>query len=534
MKPRSSRRLGLVAVAGACALLAGPAAGEPGKAADLIVRDGLIYAGDDAPPVRGDVVVIGDRIAAVGRRAARGYTAARVIEARGRIVAPGFIDPHTHPDSYIRSTDPDRRVAAPWAYQGVSTIFIGADGYGTPDIAGEARRFTEAGVGVNLVPYVGFGAVRGAVLKQDARAPTPDELEAMKRLVARGMCEGALGFSTGLFYAPQSFATTEEVIALAREAAVRGGIYDTHQRDESSYGVGLMGSVAEVLRIGREAGLPVHFAHIKALGVDVQGQASQVIKAIEQARAAGQDVTADQYPWAASGTSLDAALLPRWAVDGGRTALLARLDDPATLARIQAEMRENLRRRGGADSLLLTSADHAWTGKTLAETARAYGLEPVDAALKILRDDGGAMVASFNMIEPDIRLFMRQPWVVTGSDGSDGHPRQFATFPAKYARYVKAERVITVGEFIRGSTGRTADMFGLKDRGYLRPGHFADVVVLDPEAYAPRADYVRPRELSTGVQALVVNGRLVLDDGKATGLRPGRVLLKTPPAGTCG
>ena len=355
----------------------------------------------------------------------------------------------------------------------------------------------------------------------------------MKRLVARAMCEGALGFSTGLFYAPQSFATTEEVIALAREAATRGGLYDTHQRDESSYGVGLMGSVAEALRIGREASLPVHFAHIKALGVDVQGQASKVIQAIEAAREAGQDVTADQYPWAASGTSLEAALLPRWAVDGGRPALRARLAEPATLARVQAEMRENLRRRGGANSLLLTSADHAWTGKTLAEAARAWGLEPIDAALRIVRDDGGAMVASFNMIEPDIRLFMRQPWVVTGSDGSDGHPRQYATFPTKYARYVKAERVITVGEFIRSSTGRTADMFGLTSRGYLRPGYFADVVVFDPETYAPRADYVRPRELSTGVEALVVNGRLVMEGGKATGIRPGRVLLKTPPAGSC-
>jgi N-acyl-D-aspartate/D-glutamate deacylase len=348
------------------------------------------------------------------------------------------------------------------------------------------------------------------------------------------MCEGAVGFSTGLFYAPQSFAKTDEVVELAKEAAKRGGVYDTHQRDESSYTLGLMGSVEEVLKIGREAGLPVHFAHIKALGVDVQGQAPQVIAAIDKARAAGEEVTADEYPWAASGSSLDASLLPRWSVDGGRPALLKRLDDPATLEKIRAEMADNMRRRGGPDSLLLTAAGKPWTGKTLAEMAKAWSLDPRDAALRIIREDPhGTSVASFNMIEPDIKAFMRQPWVVTSSDGSDGHPRQYATFPTKYAKYVVAEKTITLGEFIRSSTGRTADMFKLKGRGYLRPGYYADVVVFDPKTYAPKADYVHPRELSVGVDELLVNGTLVLDAGKATGARPGQVLLRTPPAGTC-
>jgi N-acyl-D-aspartate/D-glutamate deacylase len=222
-------------------------------------------------------------------------------------------------------------------------------------------------------------------------------------------------------------------------------------------------------------------------------------------------------------------------VDGGRPALLKRLDDPATLEKIRAEMADNLRRRGGADSLLLTSAGRPWTGKTLAQMAQAWGVDPRDAALRIIREDPrGISVASFNMIESDIKAFMREPWVVTSSDGSDGHPRQYATFPTKYAKYVVAEKTITLGEFIRSSTGRTADMFKLTGRGYLRPGYFADVVVFDPEAYAPKADYVHPRELSVGVAQLLVNGALVLDAGKATGARPGRVLLRTPPKGTCG
>lgn len=524
------RLAGASVLAGLAFSQAAPAA-EP---ADIIIQGGTVYAGDDAPGQVADVVVRGERIVDVGSGAAARYSAKRVVDARGKIVAPGFIDPHTHPDTYIRSADKTQRLNAPWLFQGVSTIFTGIDGGGTPDIAKDAAWFRQQGVGTNLVPYVGFGQVRSRVLKQDARAPSAAELKEMQGLVARAMCEGAVGFSTGLFYAPQSFARTDEVIALAREAAKRGGVYDSHQRDESSYTIGLMASVDEGIQIGRAAGMPVHFAHIKALGVDVQGQAPQVIAAIEKARAEGLEVTADQYPWTASGTGLDAALLPRWAVDGGRPALLKRLDDPATLQKIRTEMAQNLRRRGGAESLLMTSAGQPWTGKTLAQMGEAWKVDPIEAALRILRSgDRGGSVASFNMIESDIKAFMRQPWVVTGSDGSDGHPRQYATFPMKYAKYVKAEKTITLGEFIRSSTGRTADIFKLAERGYLRPGYYADVVVFDPATYAPKADYVHPRELSVGVEELLVNGAFALDGGKLTGQAPGRVLLHTPPAGTC-
>jgi N-acyl-D-amino-acid deacylase len=501
--------------------------------ADVLIQGGTVYSGSATSPSRDDVVIVGDQIVYVGPDGAKRYEARELVNAQGKIVAPGFIDVHTHPETYIRSGDAQQRLNAPWLFQGATTLFIGVDGYGTPDVSKERVLFERQGIGTNLVPYVGFGAVRKQVLHEDDRAPSSVELNEMRKLVAKGMCEGAIGFSTGLFYAPQSFAKTDEVIALAKEAATRGGIYDTHQRDESSYSIGLLGSVNEVLQIGREAGIPVHFAHIKALGVDVQGQAPQVIAAIDAARKLGQDVTADQYPWNASGSDLESSLLPRWAVNGGRAALLVRLDNAAQQEKIRAEMLENLRRRGGAESLLMTSANTPWTGKTLSQMAESWKVEPIDAALRIIRTGKGTAVASFNMSENDIQLFMRQPWVVTSSDGSDGHPRQYATFPMKYAKYVQKDKVISLGEFIRSSTGRSADMFKLDRRGYLKEGYFADVVVFDPARYSPRADYLHPRRLSEGVEELWVNGVPAIHAGKLTGKSAGRVLLHAPPADRC-
>jgi N-acyl-D-aspartate/D-glutamate deacylase len=530
----------IAALAAAASLLSvAGAMARTDEAVDVIIRGGTIYDGGEGEPFVGDVAIRGDRIVAIGSPGR--YTAARIIDATGMIVAPGFIDPHTHADSFLRSSDKAVRVNAAWLHQGVSTVMIGVDGNGTPDVAADSGKLAASGIGTNIVPFVGFGPVRQRVLGQDARAPSAAELDAMKALVAKGMCEGAVGLSTGLFYAPQSFASTDEVVAVAREAAIRGGLYDTHQRDESSYSIGLLGSVEEAIAIGKQAGMPVHFAHLKALGVDVHGQAAAVITAIDAARKAGIDVTADQYPWLASGSNLDASLLPRWAVDGGGAALLKRLDDPATLARIRGEMQDNLRRRGGASALLLIAEGFAWSGKTLEQVAAEWKLDSRDAALRIIRQSieaksrgqkgGGTAVASFNMAQADVDLLMQQPWMVTSSDGSDGHPRMFATFPEKYVRYVRERKVISLPTFIRQSTGRTADIYKLDQRGYLRPGYFADVVVLDPAGYAPRADYVRPRELSVGVKKLFVNGALAVDDSQATGIAAGRALLRpAPPA----
>jgi N-acyl-D-amino-acid deacylase len=520
------------------ALLASCAAhaAETRRPADVLIRGGLVHTGAEADPKIVDVVLAGDTIAYIGDDAAARFNPARTIDAQGELVAPGFIDPHTHPDTYIRSQNRGQRRNAPWLMQGVTTIGIGVDGGGSFDVAKQRAWSEERGVGTNLAPYVGFDPVRESVLGEQARAPSAEELARMRRLVARAMCEGAFGFSTGLFYAPQSFAHTEEVVAVAREAALRGGIYDTHQRDESSYGIGLLNSTREAIDIGRQAGMPVHIAHLKALGVDVHGKARDLVSIIDAARASGLNVTADQYPFVASGSSLQASLLPRWSAEGGRAALLKRLSDTASLQRIRTEMVENLRRRGGADSLLFNSTGQPWSGKTLAAMAASWKVEPVDAALRVIREgdeDKSDSVTSFNMNPEDVKLLMRQPWVVTGSDGSDGHPRQYATFPEKYAQYVQREQVLTTAEFIRRSTGLTADILGLDRRGYLRPKYFADVVVVDPAAYRPKADYLHPAVLSEGVVYLWVNGKLAVDAGQMTDALSGRVLSHVPTAGTC-
>ena len=537
---RAALGAGLLAILGGCAgqtgaresAMSNPPATAP-RSADVLIAGGTIYDGTGKPPIVGDVAITGDHISYVGPH--RAIDAARRIDARGMIVTPGFIDAHTHADVFLDAPTRAERVNAAWLDQGVSTVVIGVDGGGTPDVTKEAKRLTDDQVGTNVIPFVGFGAVRGRVLGEDARAPDAQELSAMKHLVANAMCEGARGFSTGLFYAPQSFAKTEEVIAVAREAAKRGGIYDTHQRDESSYTIGLLNSVKEAIRIGREAGMPVHIAHIKALGVDVQGEAPQVIALIDAARKQGLQVTADQYPWLASGTSVDASLLPRWADDGGAKALMARLDDPVQLAKIKQAMTDNLRRRGGAKSMLLTSRDLPWTGKTLEQIAETWKMSPIDAAVKILRlqvPKGGAGmdVASFNMAEDDVEAFMKQAWVVTSSDGSNGHPRMFATFPKKYRKYVLEKKTITLGQFIRQSTGKTADIYGIDRRGYLQQGYFADVLVFDPQQFAPVADYLQPRRLSLGVKDLFVNGTLAVENSAVTGATAGRVLLRPTPA----
>lgn len=514
-----------------CFGVSGSALAQKENAADIIIRGGVIYTGAEQTPFVGDVAISGDKIIYVGTTDQDHLTAKRIIDAKGEIVSPGFIDAHSHPDSYIRSDDASQRTNAPWLMQGASTVLIGVDGGGTPDVADEAATFQRQGIGTNVVPYVGFGAIRVRVLQQDARAPSAAELEQEKALVVKGMCEGAIGFSTGLFYAPQSYAKDDEVIALAHEAAIRGGLYDTHQRDESDYTIGLMNSVKEALEIGRQAGMPVHIAHIKALGVDVQGMAPKVIALINQARANGQNVTADEYPWLASGTSLSASLVPRWAQDGGYPAMIKRFDDPPTLARIEKEMTDNLRRRGGADSLLLTAQGAPWEGKRLSQMAVEWKTTPIDAAIRVMRQsEHGDAVASFNMAQSDVEAFMKQPWVVTSSDGSNGHPRQYATFPEKYTVYVKQRHTISLADFIRHSTGLTADMFKLDRRGYLKPGYFADVVVFDPNSYAPKATYVNPRVLSAGVTELFVNGQAAVDNGKVTGALPGRDLVRPKPA----
>jgi N-acyl-D-aspartate/D-glutamate deacylase len=288
--------------------------------------------------------------------------------------------------------------------------------------------------------------------------------------------------------------------------------------------------VDEAIRIGREAHLPVNISHIKALGVDVQGQAPVIIAHVEAAQRAGQAITADQYPWSASGTSLVASLVPRWAQDGGREALLRRFDDPSLAARLHADMAENMRRRGGPESLLITEGQYR--GKRLAEAARALGLEPIAAAIALIRVGDSATV-SFNQREDDIAAFMARPWVMTGSDASEGHPRVYGSFARKYAEYVRRLHVLTLRQFIERSSALAADTFHLAGRGHLRAGAFADVVVFDPRTYAARATYEEPTLLAAGVRTVLVNGVPAVLNGALTGAAAGRAIAHIAPAGSC-
>jgi N-acyl-D-aspartate/D-glutamate deacylase len=349
----------------------------------------------------------------------------------------------------------------------------------------------------------------------------------MRALVARAMREGAYGVGSGLFYAPQSFAATDEVIAVVSAAKPFGGVYDTHQRDESSYGIGLLASVEETIRIGCESGLTANVGHIKALGVDVWGQAQAVLDVMARARARGCVVTADQYPWTASGTGLSAALLPRWAQAGGRDSLAARAADAVTRARILEAMRDNLRRRGGDSTLLMVGGGvnaGPYLGKTLRQLAAERGLPAVETALAMVLEGLDLGVASFNMTEADIATFMRDPFVMTSSDGSDGHPRLYGTYPRKIRKYVLDTPVISMARMIQASSGQVAATYGIADRGVLRGGALADVIVFDPATIRDVATYTEPTRLAVGMRWVFVNGVAAVADGAPTGALAGRGL----------
>jgi N-acyl-D-amino-acid deacylase len=485
---------------------------------DLILRNGTVIDGSGLPSTHTDVGIAGDRIVFVGSTAGR--KAKRVIDATGLVITPGFIDPHTHTADDL--TDPKRGRNEAYLMQGVSTVATGNDG-DSPEHTGDTlARWARQGIGTNAALFIGEGTVRSEVMGMSDAKPTPEQMEKMKALVDTAMNEGAIGLSTGLYYAPGSYATTEEIIALARVAAQHGGIYDTHMRDESTYNIGLMNSVRETLRIGKEANIPVMISHIKALGADVWGQSTEVIALIDEARKAGINATASQYPYDASGTSVTASLVPRWAEADGK--LLKNIDDPVLHQRLIQEMTENLRRRGGPETLLMTAAkDKSIVGKNLAQIAKERNVSPIEAALQIIRA-GGSSVASFNMKESDIEAFMKQPWVMTCSDGSEGHPRKYGTFPHKIHEYVYEKHVLSLEAAVRSSTSLPAETLRLKNRGLLKQGYFADVLVFDPKTFIDRATYENPTVLATGVQYLLVNGKVAVDRGKLTATLAGRAL----------
>jgi N-acyl-D-amino-acid deacylase len=516
----------LTAALAACVALAAPAAAQPTY--DLVIRNGRLLDGAGNPWIRADVAITGDRIAAIGDLSAA--RARRVIDAAGRYVAPGFIDTHSHAGPGLAT--PALSGAAPLLAQGITTVFVNPDGGGPTDLAQQRTRLAAVRPGVNVGLMVPHGSVRGAVLGAQNRAATATELERMRGIVRAGMAAGAFGLSSGPFYAPGSYAPTEELVALARVAGEGGGVYTSHIRDESDYSIGVVAAVDEVIRVAREGGLPGVVTHIKALGPNVWGKAATIVARIDSARAAGTEVFADQYPYEASGTSLSASLLPRWAEAGGGDSLRARLADPATRARVRAGMVENLARRGGAERMQFSryTPDPSVEGRTLRQVADERKQDPVDLAMALITR-GSAGIVSFNMDSTDIATFMRQPWTMTASDGDlvpmgQGvpHPRAYGTFPRKLGKYTRDERTVGLEQAIRSMTSLPAAVFRMRDRGTLRPGAFADVVVFDLARVRDAATYTKPHQLGEGMAYVIVNGKVAVDDGRTTDARGGVVL----------
>jgi len=500
---------------------------------DLLILHGKLVDGTGNKPRIADIGIRGDRIVFVGDAryphdpSVMRFVASRTIDATDLVVAPGFIDAHTHTLGDL--SDPNRKSNEAYLMQGVTTVITGNDGGSVLNIGETLRKWDEQGIGTNAILLAGHGTIRGKVLGPTDAQPNAAQLEEMKALVARAMDEGAFGLSTGLYYAPGSYAKTEEVIELSKVAAAKGGVYDTHMRDESSYSIGLLGSIKETIRIGREAKIPVHISHIKALGPEVWGQSKQAIDLIKKARAEGIDATACQYPYDASGTSLQASLVPRWAEVGGRNELLSRIDNLEIRPRLLAEMTANLKKRGGAETLLVTDArDRTLVGKRLNEIAKEMNKPPVEAALELIKL-GNIGVASFNMNQKDIDRFMKQKFMMTCSDGSTGHPRKYGTFPRKLREYVYTQKLISLPFAIRNSSALTAETFRIPERGLIRVGYFADVIIFDEKTLTDRSTYEQPELLAVGMRYVIVNGKIAVENGTYTGALAGRALRKQVP-----
>jgi dihydroorotase/N-acyl-D-amino-acid deacylase len=537
-------------------VLALVAANGPRPAAfDLIFAGGRVVDGTGAPWVRADVGISGDRIVAVGNLS--GAAAKRRIDATKLVVAPGFIDMLGQSEYNVLV---DNRAASKIT-QGITTEITGegrsiaptnarmiADNrdvyvrYGvTPDwttLAGYWKAFERARPALNLGTFVGAGGVRDLVIGKEERPATSDELAAMEAAVAQALEEGAFGLSTSLAYVPDRFASTEEIIALAKVAARYGGTYVTHQRDE---GDGIDASLDEVFRIAREAKIPAQIYHLKTAGTRNWGRMPAVLARIESARAEGLDVSANQYPWAASSNNLDASL-PLWVREGGREKLLERLRDPATRARARADFPKDnpdWSVKPGSRILItrtLNPALKAYEGRTIAEIAESESKDPLDVLIDIvIADRANTGRVTFSMSEDDVRTALAHPLVSMGTDSGakaeDGifseersHPRAWASTARILGRYVRDEKVLTLEEAIRKMTSLPASRMELADRGILRPGMAADVVAFDPATVRDRSNYADPIHYSAGIPYVCVNGQLVVDGGRITDARPGRAL----------
>ncbi len=515
------------------ALAASPAtrlvrASQTGRQADLLLRNGRVCTGTSSVLEPGGLAIRRGRFVAVGD--VSGWSASREIDVGGQVMAPGFIDVHSHAaEGLVR---PTLHKAHALLAQGITTVVVNPDGGGPVDLDGQRTTLMARGLGVHVALLIGHGAVRASVLQHENRQPSARELERMGTLVDAGLAAGAFGLSSGLFYAPGHFARTEELVSLMTRVARVGGLHTSHIRDEGTYSVGLVAAVDEIIAIAEATATTGVVSHMKALGPDAWGLSQTCIRRIEDARRRGVAIYADQYPYEASSTSLAAAVVPRGVQAGGRAALLATLGDAAQRAALLPQVRENIRRRGGADSLVIAfhPPDRTYEGLSLAQIAERRGTDPATAALDLIvvRDP---LIVSFNMAMDDIDALMVQPWMMTSSDGAiflpgEGrpHPRGHGAFTRKLTTFVRERQLLSLPAAIAGMTRLPANVFGLTDRGRLEPGAMADLVVFAPEHLDDRATYTDPHQLAGGMSLVLVEGIPAIDEGTFTDRLAGRVL----------
>ncbi|MEZ6138485.1 MAG: D-aminoacylase [Pirellulaceae bacterium] len=493
--------------------------------ADILLSGGMVHLGDGEPAEFGDVAIQGDTIVAVGTFSSG--KVGRVIDCTGLIISPGFIDLHNHSDKPILTKT--TRAAMNYLTQGCTTIVTGNCGSGPIEVGKYYDQIDELGAGVNVAHLLPQGSLRERVMGSEQRDPTPEELEFMCELAGRAMQEGAWGMTSGLIYVPSSYADTDELVEIAKVVARGGGIYASHIRGE---GTMLLDSIDEALAIGERADLPVHVSHFKSSGKDSWGLVRVAVAKIEQARASGQLVTADQYPYTASSTSLSATVIPTWARAGGNKEMLERINDSQAGQRIREAIQGKLVLTDGGERIQIAhyETDPSWDGKRLTSISQQEGIDPLEVILQILRA-GGASIVNHGISEEDVRFVMGQPWVATASDGSSKipdetipHPRSYGTFTRKIGHYAVEENVISLEQAIRSCSGLPADILRIDDRGYLRAGYRADVIVWDAMSIRDTATFVSPHSYSHGLKYVMVNGEVAIVDGHPTGVLAGRAL----------
>lgn len=497
---------------------------------DIVIHHARVVDGSGNPWYQSDIGIHGDTIAAIGPLA--GAPAKLSIDVRGLTVTPGFIDIHTHARRGIFE-DP---AAQNYIRQGVTTLIEGNDGSSPLPLAPFLEKLAGTHIAVNFGTFVGQGSIRQAVLGLENRKATPEEIAKMKEITRQAMQDGALGLSTGLFYVPGNFTPTGEVVEIAKVAALFGGMHISHMRDEAA---GVLDSVRETIRIGEEGGLPTQVTHHKIIGTQNWGRSVETLRLVEEARARGVDVTIDAYPYTASSTGTG-ALFPQWALAGGQKALLERLAAPDQRSRITAEIIRRIRvDRGGGDPKNVVMAncsfDPTLAGKSLADITAARG-RPVtienaaETAIEI-QQKGGCQAVFHAISEDDVERILRSPYTMIGSDGEipqfghgAPHPRSYGTFARVLARYVRERKVLTLEDAVRKMSGYPAERLRLLDRGLLRPGMKADIVIFDAAKVQDKADFANPHQYAEGVREVIVNGELVISGGQLTKARPGRVI----------